>query len=708
MNYAFGAARRLYERKQHPRIFLGPGDAPELRKKLAEGDGKKIMTAFRKQAHAAVQSILEVEPPEKLGEALRQSQTPGYGGIGPAMNMALVAVLDEDEEALEAVRRVLKFAPAAQQDPPPAPAQSRHRLGRCFGGPMSMAYDLVQPQLSTEERRAFCGWVYENCVKRTLADSLPNYYLAAGMNIPLGGLRNVVDTLMAIDGEDGVPDLCGEWGHALRMFEATLNTAIGPDGYPAEDMGYGTSVTGGLAWTAEALRRAGMFDAYKVCPQYARFGDAMLHLVQPWGLHLSTTGDHGDDFGSRVFVLARLAAETENPALLWLLLTLSYHNDTRLGKGKQAETSFYSLMVADQFRSAVHPAKLKKPPATQFRDRGRGIVTFRSGWLEDATFVVFDGSQRCPAAQGHEHASCGHFSISAFGEYFAIDTGRYNMEQNCHSVALIDGKSGRSTDGEWISVKHAGILTDFQPGNFADSASVDSSLQHNCLWARRHLGLVKGKHAPSYVWVVDDINKNNDWGEYWWQLHTCPENRIQLRKTHAVITGWRHGNKMDVHFALPAPTEYDPPHSLLGLTQDQVEPSSYKYVGPFKKERLEKFERPADQIHYSTFIRPRLIAKIAGLNGRFMSLMLPRRKTMKPATVQRLKSLPGSLAVRIAFDQVEDTLIFAYEHRILEAGDVRASGNWCVVRRNKATGKTLDYAVADGVMLAVGGKPLPV
>lgn len=719
MNFSFGAAKKLYANREHPRIYFGREDLTALRRLLRTSDGKKIAGAFREQARRSVRQILEIEP-SQLTAALKQKAKPGYGGIGAASDMGMLAVLDDDADALEATRRVLAAAPGAEEDPP-ANGQPRHRLGRNLGATMAIAYDLIQPHLSAAERRAFCGWLYRRGVKKTLDDSLPHYYLCAGMNIPLGGLRNALQMLLAIDGEEGIPDLKPEWDRALPMLEATLNTIMGPNGYPEEDMGYGTSVVGSVAKVAEALRRAGIYDVYRECPRYARFGNAMLHLVQPWGEHLSTTGDHGDDFGGRGFVLARQAQETRNPALLWLSGTLCYPseppgNDLVLRGGVRVEKSVFSLLLADQFQKGVHPARLKPRPATQFCDPQRGIVTFRSGWDKDDTLVVFDGSQRNPAAQGHEHASCGHFSISAFGEYFGIDTGRYNLEQNCHSVVLIDGKSGRSTDGEWTSVKHPGVLKSFVPGKFVDTASVDSSLQHNCYWAWRHVGLVKGGipsgggikggDAPAYLWVVDDINKNNDQGEYWWQLHTCPENTIALSRHHATITGWRHGNKMDVHFALPSTLEYNPPHKWLGLSQDQVEPSSYKYVGPFNKSRLTRFRRPAEQVHYSTFRRPRLLAKIAGLNGRFMSLLLPRAKNMPQAKVERLKSLPASLAVRIQFAQVEDTIIFAHEHGLLEAGGISARGRWCVVRRSRANGRVLNHAVGEGTRLIVDGAAL--
>ena len=109
-------------------------------------------------------------------------------------------------------------------------------------------------------------------------------------------------------------------------------------------------------------------------------------------------------------------------------------------------------------------------------------------------------------------------------------------------------------------------------------------------------------------------------------------------------------------------------------------------------------------VHGPVFVRPRLVAKIGGYNGRVMAVMLPRTKAEKPAAVQRLASLPASLAVKIAFADVEDVVIFAHEHGLLEAGDVRARGRWCVVRRDRKSGRVLHHAVGDGVRLEVAGK----
>ena len=46
--------------------------------------------------------------------------------------------------------------------------------------------------------------------------------------------------------------------------------------------------------------------------------------------------------------------------------------------------------------------------------------------------------------------------------------------------------------------------------------------------------------------------------------------------------------------------------------------------------------RTPKMVLYSAFVRPRLIAKVAGYNGRFMSIMISRRNRERPARVTRL------------------------------------------------------------------------
>jgi len=699
MRFEFGCAKKLYERNVHPRVLLGPKDVERLRERVRCGNARKLMNAVRKCTRPCAEEILTCD--DILGGEASTKRYERFGAmiLDRALDVAIVGVLDEDERCLEAARRIIHLMPDVVE-------RSDYDIlvhGRIT--PTVHAFDLVHGRLTAEERAAFTDWMLATQVRAIIADRWGGYYRSAGRNLVFGKTLSATHAVLALRGEPGVGSLDDEIAELISFLEATINTAVSCDGYPEEDMGYGTDFHA-LIWSAsDALRRAGLFDAPAACPRLVKTGRALLHFMQPWGRNLSATGDAGDHITMRERVLPRLAAEADDPAVLWMFGTLRQPNreEVAFGRDFHVPANAFSLILLDQINKPVHPSRTKPP--TQFRDRGRGIVSLRSGWRADDTLVVFDGSQRCPAAQGHEHASCGHFSISALGEYFAIDTGRYHMEQDEHNVVLVDGVSGRSTNHDWRMMFHHGRLIDYAPGPFVDYAVADSSAQHDAYWARRHLGLVKGPGAPAYVWTVEDVNKDNAGHEFWWTLNTSPANTVRTARTHATVYGSRHGNMLDVSFALLAPDEYPEPHTLT-VTQDIKTCNSTNYLDPVA--RAAEYDNPEDMVHYAAFRRPRLIAKVAGLNGRFMSIMIPRRKGRTRAAVKRLKSLPCSLAVRITFDRVEDTLIFAYEHGMLEAGDVEARGAWCVVRRSRKTGRVLAHELGYGRRLSVGGRALEV
>jgi hypothetical protein len=704
MLHQFGCAADLYRRGLHPRILVGPDDIARLRRQVRRGDGLKIFNAIRGKIAPVVDRLLAAETPEALDALLDPGKSVYESFANRVWNsiheMAMVAVLADDERALQAARRVLVEAPAG-------------RRGSFFGY-HAYAFDLLHDRLTPQERLQYATEAVAQAHKLIEPFEI-KYYANAGGNGTLVHMFIALHLTLAVRGDPGAPGDTVEplLAKLVSYLRATMHTAVNPDGYPEEDVGYGTSVVSSMAKSCHAVYRAGLWNAYEECPRFRKAGRAILHFVQPWGDHLAATGDFGGaNCDHRENLLARLARANRDPSLLWLLGTL--HNDNRmlktsnplgdgnievrLRKGFQVPATGDTLAVLDAIGRPVHPSKAKVP--TAFRDRGRGIVSFRDRWADDGAFVVFDGAHRNPAAQGHPHMSCGHFSLTVLGEYFAIDMNRYGTEQSEHNLVLVDGKSGRSTDGRWGTLAYThGLLTRCEPGEMVDWAAADSSLQHDCYWARRNLLLVKGKGVHPYVVTIEDVNKANDFREFWWTLNTSPENTIATGERSATITGWRKGNLLDVHFALPAPEEYPKPHTLT-LAQDERTTSSYKYISN-PRERVAQYARPAEMVQGIVFLRPRLVAKVAGYNGRFMAAMLPRLKGEKPPKVERLASLPASLALRITWEKYEDTLVWAYEHNLLEAGDVRGVGQWCAVRRARKTGKVLAHALGNGTSLSV-------
>ncbi|MCX5661732.1 MAG: hypothetical protein NTW19_18795 [Planctomycetota bacterium] len=728
MPHAFACAADLYRRGQHPRILVSPPDLAKLRKDVLRGHGKKILAHIRRNIAPIVDKTLSCATDADLDRALTPDGSWGdfVNNVGNsihdmAMTVALGTAPADDKRTMEAIRRLLA-------------AGLRNRKHGFFGY-HAYAYDLIADRLAPELRLAYAKANIAQA-QQLIAPYEISHYGSAGLNGVLVHMFMALHLVLAVRGDEGADPAVVEplLARLISMLRASMHTAFNIDGYPEEDVGYGTSVVSSLTKSCHAVSRAGLWDAFNECPRLRLAGRAIMHFVQPWGGQLAATGDFPwASCDHRECLFPRLAKINRDPSLLWMLGAINNDNrslkpefapgqiaqETTLAKGFQVPATADTLTALDCIGKPVHPAKAGVPVA--FRDRGRGLVSFRDRWHDDGTLVIFDGGQRSPAAQGHHHMSSGHFSLTAMGDFFGIDLNRYGTEQSEHSLTLVDGKSGRSTNGNWGTLEYThGQLTRYEPAPLVDWAAADSSLQHDCFWARRSLLFIKphGKVSssgavapaagspPAYVVTIDDINKANDFREFWWTLNTSPENTIALRERSATVTGWRKGNHLDVHFALPAANEFPKPHTL-EMAQDEPTTSSHNYIKN-PRERAAQYVRPSAMLEGIVFVRPRLVAKVAGYNGRIMAALLPRRKGQKPAQFERIPSLPASLAMRITWEKFEDTVIWAHEHNLLEAGDVRAVGQWCVVRKSRATGRVVAHALGDGVSLRIDGKKIPL
>jgi len=479
--YGFRAAEELYKNGTHPRLFIGPGDLETIRLKTTSGDGKKIMAALHRRTNPLFDTVHQSKNIAKTLAGDGSWHSPGARIYLAINDMAMVTAMDKEPKALSAMHMI--FDSLCRED---------ERKTQAAMNILSLAipFDLLYNTFSTKQKKAFIKPAVVEI--NTLFESLKNDFLKrSGSNIQIGRLLSCIYGILVLKGEPGVRKYNREMKRLIHCVEASLHTTTGRNGYPEEDTGYGVGVSASLFQTGEWLSRAGLFDMLKHCPRIKKFGQAVLHILEPWKKNLSNTGDHGDDFGNREYILTRLATINNDPTLLWLMLRLSYNHgavhpenkqpdywiEANLGKGTQVPASYRSLLILDQLKGAKSPETCRIP--TAFMDPDRGVVSFRNDWKSDLdSFVFFDGAQRNPSAQGHSHASCGHFSLSAVGEYFSIGTGRYCVDQDQHSVVLVNGKSGRSTQGQWKQCCYPGRLIDYQTDSFCDFTAADSSHQH--------------------------------------------------------------------------------------------------------------------------------------------------------------------------------------------------------------------------------------
>lgn len=693
----FGASAPLYAKGLHPRLLMGPDEVDKLRAACGAGWCKLVLEQLRRKIAPMVE---EIEATSDLAEMMkrgpeRKSNARGAHIAACLDDIAIVGLVDKDERVLKAATRVITETVV----------HGSNNFNDC------LAYDLLASRLTPEQRAKYIQHALTR-IDFLIDRAGPVYMLGAGGNIPMTHTLEALAFTLLISNDETAPDMTERRDKLIRHYEAALYAAIGPQGYPAEDIGYGTLMVSRLLRIGSMLRRSGYFDAYTKCPRLLKFGNAMLHFVQPWGEFLSNTGDHGDDFGGRDLALAHLARLNQDPTLTWLLATLSYPcieperrdrtsnmRETELGPKMQSPTSAFALITYADAPAPAHPRERKTP--TAFMDSDRGIASFRSGWRDNDLYAYFDGSQRPTTAQGHAHDSAGHFTLSAHNEYFAVSPGRYGIEQDQHNTLLVNGKSGQSTEGEWRNSWYQGRMIDYRPDALCHYAAADASQQANCYWSYRHFGLVNGGALSGYAWTVDDVNGANDFRSFWWTMYTAPGNTIELSEKSAKVIGARTGAMLDVSFAIPPADHYPKPHTL-ELAQDMPWTSSHKYVG-----REMAVSGAKNYVHHGTYNRPRLVAKVAGYCGRVMAVMIPREKNAPAPIVESIPCAIGSLAMRVVRGGFEDTIIFAYGHSLLEANGIRGRGRWLVVRRDDKR-KVIAHTIHQGDWLEVDGAPLKV
>jgi len=180
MDFGFGAGRELYDRREHPRLFFGSADVPTLRARMQTGLTGKIMAGLRARVADPVRTVLDTDDlANVLGNWNRTWHEPGTRIVFAIQDMAMVGVLDEDADCLEAVRRVLTTCSDAEN-------AGRQEPVRAFSysaiGVMAKAYDIVHSRLTADERRTFCTWA-EHGVEATLEKLRPRFFLNAGGNM---------------------------------------------------------------------------------------------------------------------------------------------------------------------------------------------------------------------------------------------------------------------------------------------------------------------------------------------------------------------------------------------------------------------------------------------------------------------------------------------------------------------------------------------
>ncbi|MDP6778401.1 MAG: heparinase II/III family protein [Candidatus Latescibacteria bacterium] len=252
-------------------------------------------------------------------------------------------------------------------------------------------------------------------------------------------LEGVLDVL------DGVPDE-GDWPEGAN--------------YWIETLGHGLRFGVGLRIATEGQVNLFRHPALQVT------GDYFVHVTEPDG-EIYNYNDNAVPIGRKVDYLLLLARENGRPDWAWT---------ARMGDPVTLER----LAWDDPGLESVPPAG----PDTSRLFPVTGLVTMRSGWDGQATYVGFKSG---PSNVGHSHLDANSFVLSARGKRLLVDGGtwpyahflgffghdtRFNFDGNntiAHSTLMVDGR------GQRLGAEYPGRIASFEPGPEVDIAVGDAA-----------------------------------------------------------------------------------------------------------------------------------------------------------------------------------------------------------------------------------------
>lgn len=625
-----------------------------------------------------------------------------YGALGSAsasggvIEAALVWRLSGDTRALGYVERCIRVLDAYYGPAGP----ERDAVHAIIIGDMpyhshaevSLAADLCRAGLTDEVKgilaRALLGGAIDS---HDDGNSLRMF--SAGANIPLA--RNVDAAVAALVwGEEiGHP----RWRHIVDLGRDNvigyLRRGLDAKGFPYEGPGYAGDTALHLYLYAQLLKQRGFADLFAEEPALTDFLDALLAYLFPDRSSFGNVNDLGFFVPwSLPFLLltARYAGRPDhlgfweefqgpdNAMRPYGDFQPHYEKTTGIpwSQGCHVPSLALTLLWWDAFEPLAPIAATPVPLAIY--SPGTENSVYRTSWSTDAVFANFLGGGRGHVAPGHVHSDSGHFSIFAHGDYLAMDTGRYNTDEDQHNVVLVEGKCHMPIGQTWGSAQRSGRMVKFQRDAILDYALADTAHTKNCIWADRHFLFVRtgepGRHADhAYVVVIDNINVNNARRRYWWQLHTPRENVIEiLGSDRATIHGPRA--RLDLDFIIPSALDFPREPHALALRTDEMWWAFGKGGGWEQQEKL--------GLYNCSVRRPRLIAEFDGLNGLMMTVISPRRNSEQARVVTR-ESSRRVMRVEIEHETGVDTVLAALDNGYMSLPDVEGFAELVVIRRDR-------------------------
>ncbi len=673
-------------------LALPPDDA--LRTRFARAPYDRLWARLEQRTRATIAAARASQFALATGAIGWHSRTPSV------LAAALLARVRGDADALRYVEECLAFVERFQRETVTA---GKHGPLIHSHAELAIAAAVLGDRLPAATRTrllAFMRTVAIDC--RAGADCIVRY--SGGNNIRW--CHNVQAAVCALLWGEA----CGHPAWRQVVDDAILHTRCyvkyGCDegGYSFEGTGYGHGVFHVMFVFLQLLKERGYADLFAEEPRLRQIFEAMLHSMFPDGTYLTNDNDVGLGGAASLSYLLFAHRAYGEPLYLGLWqayqgpthplrpygdmrpwLATQFGNEAPEGTPDDLHALFYAAIYWDA--DATCTPVVAAPRPTQHVGRGTARVDLRTSWGPDAVFVNLLGAGRSHVSQTHRHADAGHFSLVAHGDYLAIDTGRYNSDEDQHSVMLVDGKCHLPVAPGWGMDFLSGRLAQYSTFDRMAYVRFDAAHEKGCFWADRHFLFVPYAADDAYLVALDNVNQNNARHAFWWQLQVHPEAKITIAdERHATVAG-PHA-RLDLTFAIPPAADFPQDPHMLALRQDVKD-----WHWPYGREQDTAFLQRSGLLSTSVE-RPRLIAELTGLNGVMLALISPRRNADAPLAVT-VREQQRLLWVEVAAGEYRDTIVAALDHGVIAAPEFSAMTELAFVRRD-AAGRVLLQWTADG------------
>ena len=495
----------------------------------------------------------------------------------------------------------------------------------------------------------------------------------------------------------------GNWrevvDHGIMHTRCYLKYGCDATGLSYEGMGYGQGVFTVLYRFVQLLKQNGYVDLFRTEPRLREIAESSLHSLFPDRRFMINTNDVGLQGGENPWWLQLTAKEYDEPLHrgFWDEYTgpeskirpygdmRPWHHE-RIGLDELAADGTHGLFFNVLFWDA-------EAPATPIADADREPVLFspgteaasiRTSWSTDAVYVNIAGGGRSAASMTHRHADAGHFSLFAYGDYLAVDTGRYNGNEDQHNVVLVDGACCHFVEG-WGQDFWSGRLVAHETNDLLSYCCIDAAHMKGCLCALRHFMFVPYGPDQAYLITLDNINKDNQVHTNWWQLQANPDYTFTIDGQRKAAL---HGDnaRLDISFAIPTLESFPTAPPSISLRQDVKD-----WGSPYEGDRA-KAQHVGTGLINTCLERPRLIAEVQ--SNWIMAAVSPRRKDEVPLPVRQIEEF-RVLRVEVDCGEFIDTILAAPDHGCIELVDVEALTKLALIRR-KRDGELLATWSVDG------------